>query len=261
MENQTMNQKDYCKHCEHYDNKMDVCTKFHFNLGSNPNYFMKKCAGEYFESDKNDKPDPSRKDTTSERIERPEVKKETDQKDIHGNPDKSNVCQNCGRKTHRGRNYKVFYGIATGSRKSGGYGAPNTTITTNYQIKGNKEVFLCHWCVAEKIIKEQKQNTLWVTFFLIVLVLLFFTDIIRLHGAIRVIGIILPLIIIWLMFSHDKRLQKRFNEKVDDVINLWDQKEVNEKGDEIAKKAIRPLLEKEGHDFVWTRKEYGELQS
>jgi hypothetical protein len=261
MKDQTMNWEDYCPYCYYYENNLDVCTKFHFNLSSKPDVFTIKCAGKYYQPDKNKKSENSEIDIENKKESDLTVEKNIDQREIRGKAGKGSSCENCGRKTNRGRNYRVFYGNATGSRKSGGFGAPSTTITTYYQVKGNKDVFLCHRCVGEKLVKDFKNNTLWVIFFIAAFIFLLIGDVIRLPVTGKLIGIILSFIIILIMFSHDRRLQKRAHEHIDDLINSWDQKDVRVKGDELAKKVIRPLVEKEGYDCIWTRKEYGEMQT
>lgn len=55
MEQQNMNWKDYCPHCNHFDNNTGACSKLYFNLSSNPKTFSKKCAGQFYELDKDKK--------------------------------------------------------------------------------------------------------------------------------------------------------------------------------------------------------------
>ncbi len=84
-----MNWKYYCPHCLHYDNSTGACSKLYFNLSSNPITFIKKCAGQFYEIDR---------DKEKELLEKKSNNNEINTIDIDMVGKIIVQCHNCGKK-------------------------------------------------------------------------------------------------------------------------------------------------------------------
>jgi hypothetical protein len=170
-------------------------------------------------------------------------------------------CEKCKRITESGSDYQFYYGKLIDYEHTGMLSGPVERQKATYKIEGIKKVPLCHWCVAEPLIKDEYFASIGGVIFLsIILALLAFVIKLPLLVFIILFGIGLIFLISRLsaFFNYRKlcRVTKNGNdEQIKLVLTIFKQEDIDEQGDSLAYKNSESFLK---NYISWTRKRYKE---